>query len=112
MLLIYLLVGAAIPLLLVRHSQAAMYTFAAVFGMGLGGDYMIIPLMTAEIFGVQVLGRLMGVILTADGIAEATAPWIMARLRDSSGSYAYGYLMLAGIALAGAVTVMALPGSR
>jgi len=31
---------------------------------------MIIPLMTAEIFGMQILGRLLGVILTAGGIAE------------------------------------------
>lgn len=47
-----------------------MYASAAVFGVGLGGDYMIIPLMTAEIFGMQILGRLLGVILTAGGIAE------------------------------------------
>ena len=53
------------------RTQLAIYASAAVFGIGLGGDYMIIPLMTAEIFGVQILGRLMGVILTAGGIAEA-----------------------------------------
>jgi len=28
--------------------------------IGLGGDYMIIPLMAAELFGVKVMGRLMG----------------------------------------------------
>ena len=35
---------------------------------------MIIPLMAAELFGVKVLGRLLGVVLTADGVAEAVAP--------------------------------------
>jgi sugar phosphate permease len=112
MLLVYLLVAAAIPLLLFGRAQFTVYAFAAVFGVGLGGDYMIIPLMTAEIFGVQTLGRLMGVILTADGIAEATSPWLLGHLRDTTGSYSEGYLVLVTIALLGAATVMALPQPR
>ena len=83
-----------------------------VFGIALGGDYMIVPLMTAEIFGVQILGRLMGVILTADGVAEATAPWVVGRIRDATGSYAAGFFVLIGMALLGAAAVAALPKSR
>ena len=82
---------------------------AAIFGIGLGGDYMIIPLMTAEIFGVQILGRLMGVLLAAGGIADALSPWWIGHLRDSSGSYRSGCVMLVGMALLGAVAVIALP---
>ena len=71
-----------------RHSASvpggarslAIYASAAMFGVGLGGDYMIIPLMTAEIFGMQILGRLLGVILTAGGIAEAVSPWLVGTL--------------------------------
>jgi MFS family permease len=83
-----------------------------LFAIGMGGDYMIISLMTAEIFGVPVLGRLMGVILTADGIAEVTSPWLMGRLRDTTGSYSEGYVVLISIALLGAATVLALPKAR
>ena len=39
---------------------------------------MIIPLMAADLFGVRVLGRLMGIVLTADGVAEATSPMLVA----------------------------------
>ena len=109
MLLIYLLVASAIPLLLAGKSEAAVYFFAVIFGVGLGGDYMIIPLMTAELFGVQALGRLLGVILTADGLAEAVAPWWLARMRDSSGSYNAGFASLIGCALLGALAVATLP---
>src|SRR5579859_130565 len=109
MLLIYLLVAGAIPLLFAGGSEAAVYFFAMIFGMGLGGDYMIIPLMTAELFGVQALGRLLGVILTADGVAEAVAPWWLARLRDSSGSYTAGLASLIGCALLGALAITLLP---
>lgn len=112
MLLIYLLVAAAIPFLFVERSISALYIFAAIFGIGLGGDYMIIPLMTAELFSMQVLGRLLGVILTADGVAEAVSPWLLGRMHDQSGSYAQGFLLLIGAALLGAIAVSALPRGR
>jgi MFS family permease len=112
MLLTYLLVAAGIPLLFLAHSQGVLYAAAAVFGIGLGGDYMIIPLMTAEIFGMQVLGRLLGVILTAGGIAEAVSPWLTGRLRDATGNYSEGCFVLVGIALLGAAVVLGLPQRR
>ena len=109
MLLIYTLVAAAIPLLLLAQSPQTIYVFAIVFGIALGGDYMIIPLMTAEIFGTQVLGTLLGVILTADGVAEAVSPWMMGRARDVSGTYSHGFLVLIAMALLGAAATAALP---
>jgi MFS family permease len=111
MLLTYLLVATGIPFLFLSHSQG-VYVAAAVFGIGLGGDYMIIPLMTAEIFGMQVLGRLLGVILTAGGIAEAVSPWLTGRLRDATGNYSESCFVLMGIALLGAAVVLGLPQRR
>ena len=112
MVLIYLLVAAAIPLLFAGRAPAAIYIFAAVFGIGLGGDYMIVPLMTAEIFGVQLLGRLLGVILTAGSVAEALSPWLVGRLRDSTGSYSAGFLVLIGMGLLGAASAAMLPKGK
>src|SRR5581483_6496386 len=112
MLLIYGLVAAAIPLLFIAESRAVIYVYAVISGIALGGDYMIIPLMTAEVFGVAVLGRLMGIIITADGVAEAVAPWLVGRMRDASGSYGPGFAVLIAAALAGALAVAALPARR
>jgi MFS family permease len=112
MLLIYLLVASAIPLIFLARHPLTTSIAAAIFGIGLGGDYMIIPLMAAEIFGVQILGRLMGVLLSAGGIAEALAPWWIGRLRDSTGSYNYGCVVLVGMALLGASAVCLLPKKR
>jgi len=105
MLLTYALVAAGIPLLFLGTTPLTLWVSAAIFGIGLGGDYMIIPLMTAEIFGIEILGRLLGVILTASGIAEAAAPWFVGRLRDATGSYS----VLVGIALLGGFAVLGLP---
>jgi MFS family permease len=110
MLLIYLIVAGTIPLLLIAQITSARYAFALLFGIGLGGDYMIIPLMAAELFGVKVLGRLLGIVLTADGVAEATAPMLVAAIRDASGTYAPGFLVLVGLAAVGAIAVAMLPG--
>lgn len=112
MLLTYLLVAAGIPFLFLGQTRLALYASAALFGVGLGGDYMIIPLMTAEIFGMRVLGRLLGVILTAGGIAEAVSPWLTGRLRDATGNYSKSCLLLVGVALLGAVAVLGLPERR
>jgi MFS family permease len=112
MLLIYLLVASAIPLIFLARHPLTTSIAAAIFGIGLGGDYMIIPLMAAEIFGVQILGRLMGVLLGAGGIAEALAPWWIGRIRDSTGSYNYGCVVLVGMALLGASAVCLLPKKR
>jgi sugar phosphate permease len=109
MILIYVLVAGSIPLLLSGGSMSALYAFSVVFGLGLGGEYMIIPLMAAELFGVRVLGRLLGVILTADGVAEATSPMLIGYLRDHSASYRTGFLLLIAVALVGTVAIAMLP---
>ena len=109
MMLIYLLDGGALPFLFLADQQWALIVFAVLFGLGLGGEYMIIPLVAAELFGVKVLGRLMGIILTADGMAEAVTPMVVARMRDVTGSYDAGFLLLTGIAFLGLLTISFLP---
>ena len=112
MILIYAIVAAAIPLLFLADRPWARPLFAVLFGIGLGGDYMIIPLMAAALFGTLTLGRLMGIITTADGVAEATAPMLVAAIRDASGSYAQGFSVLIGLAALGAASVALLPAAR
>lgn len=112
MLLIYLVVAGSIPLLLFAESWTMLHVFALMFGIGLGGDYMIIPLMAADLFGVQRLGRVMGFILTADGLAEALSPMFVAGMRDRMGSYRLGFLLLMGLAAVGAAAIALLPTKK
>ncbi len=109
MLLVYALVATAIPFLVFAPTPATRAAAALLFGIGLGGDYMIIPLMAADLFGVRVMGRVMGIILTADGVAEAVTPFAVAALRDATGRYDEGFLLLTGLAAVGAVAVAFLP---
>lgn len=110
MLLIYMLVACGVPLLFFIQAPGMIYLFAIVFGIGMGGDYMIIPLMAAELFGVRVLGRVMGLIIIVDGLSEAWVPKLVGRLRDQNPNYTKGFALMIGLALLGALAVALLPG--
>jgi len=113
MILIYLIVASAIPLLLMPDFTGRIYLFAVIFGIGLGGDYMIIPLMAGDLFGVRALGRTMGIILVADGIAESFFPMLLGALYNNvSKSYALGFIVLICVAITGAIIVSFLPKSN
>jgi sugar phosphate permease len=109
MILIYSLVASAIPLLFFAEIPGVLYLFTFVFGLGLGGDYMIIPLMAADLFGVRVLGRVMGIIITFDGFSEAFSPMLVGWLRDRGETYAAGFSALIILAVIGTIAVSMLP---
>ena len=59
MLLIYLIVALAIPLLFLGHYAEARWAFALLFGIGLGGDYMelgLVPGTRVSVTRVAPLG--------------------------------------------------------
>jgi len=111
MFLIYTIVALSIPLLVYAPTPATLKICAFLFGIGLGGDYMIIPLMAAELYGVAVLGRVMGIVLTADSVSESLVPMLVASMRDTTGSYTSGFLVLVVLAALGAAAVAVLPKS-
>jgi len=109
MILIFSLVSCAIPLLYWADVPGIIYIFAFIFGVALGGDYMIIPLMAAELFGVRILGRVMGIIISADVLGEALSPMLVGWLRDQNDSYTSGFTALIILAVLGVLAVSLLP---
>lgn len=109
MISIYLLVGISIPLLMIPNFPGRIYLFSILFGMGLGGNYMIIPLMAGDLFGIRALGRTMGIILVADNVADALFPMLVAGSYDATENYFIGFLLLICLSLTGAVIVSFLP---
>jgi sugar phosphate permease len=112
MILIYTLISTSILLLYFASSPGVIYLFAFIFGIGLGGDYMIIPLMAAELFGVKVMGRVMGLVLTVDGLGEAFGPILAGGIRDQTGSYTLGFTALILLSVIGTIAVAVLPRKK
>jgi len=107
----YLLVAITIPLLLlVRPEQTQyLYVFAVLFGFGMGADYMLIPLMAAEQFGVNTLARAMAIILPTDTIGQTWLPYAVARLRLHFGDYGHALTAVFLLAFIGTVAIALLP---
>ena len=51
------------------------------------------------------LSRILGIIITSDSVGEATMPLLVANIRERTGSYSSGFLLLSAIALLGAVVI-------
>ena len=114
MLITYAVVAAAIPMLfLIRPEQPGfVYPFAIVFGMAMGADYMLIPLMAADLFGVRSLARAMSGIVPSDTISQYWFPNLIAQLRAAWGGYGVALWVTCAIAASGAVAIAALPASE
>ncbi len=112
MLIAFSAVAGAVPILYGGDVSRLAYVFAFVFGFGMGADYMLIPLVTAECFGVRSLGKLMGIIITTDSLGQAFTPVIVGRLFDVHRNYNLGFALVAAMAVAGAVTVLFIRPDR
>lgn len=107
----YVLVACTIPLLLLvkPSNEMGLYFFAILFGFGMGADYMLIPLMAAEQFGVNTLARAMAIILPTDTIGQTWFPYAVAKLRQGLGNYDQALMAVFAMAFVGAVAIAMLP---
>lgn len=107
----YFIVAATIPLLLQVHpgSDFYLYAFAVLFGFGMGADYMMIPLMAAEVFGVNSLARAMAVILPVNTIGQTWFPYLVSHLQRTMNGYQGALMVVLAVAMTGALAIALLP---
>ena len=73
----------------------------------MGADYMLIPLMAADLFGLRSLGRAMSAILPADTVTQFWFPNLIAQLRAAWGGYGSALWVSCLMAGLGAVAIAA-----
>jgi MFS family permease len=107
----YFIVAATIPLMLRVHpgSDFYLYAFSILFGFGMGADYMMIPLMAADRFGMNSVARAMAVILPVNTIGQTWFPYLVSHLYRWLGGYAGAMTVVMIVSLLGAVAIMMLP---
>ena len=86
--------------------------FAIVFGFSMGADYMLIPLVTAECFGITSLGKLLAIIIAAYSIGQWAGPWIAGRIFDSFHSYNPAWKLMAAAGVVGSAVIYAINSRR
>lgn len=80
---------------------------ACLFGLGIGGLMMLLPMAWADYFGRESYGAIRGVALSLQVTAQAAGPLVSGMLRDWSGDYTDSLLLfgaLAALAIAVALT--------
>jgi len=113
MALFYLMLALVIPLLFVRHHNGTIFAFAVLFGFAMGADYMLIPLVAADRFGLKALGKLLALIIMADSLGQTFGPVMAGRIFDTRHSYnlAWGIITAGGILGAAAVYLISTSGA-
>lgn len=78
-------------------SVPVLTTVSFIILMCYGGGFGTMPAFAADYFGSKNVGPIYGLMLTAWGTASAFGPLLIARLRQSSGSFVSGLHVVAGI---------------
>jgi MFS family permease len=112
MALFYLLLGLAIPLLFAVPGPAAVWSFAVLYGFAMGADYMLIPLVTADCFGLSGLGKLLSLIIMGYSLGQWFAPWLAGRIFDAHRSYDLAWIIMSVVAAIGALLIYAVAPNR
>ena len=108
----YCLLGAAMPLLFLASTPTMVVLFATIFGFAMGADYMLIPLVTVECFGVKCLGKILALIVMGYSIGQWVGPWIAGRIYDSSHSYNPAWALMILATVVGSCMIYGLPGPK
>jgi len=110
--LFYCLMALCIPSLFLARFPVATWGFALAFGFTMGADYMLIPLVIAECFGLRSLGKLLALTIMGYSLGQWLAPWLAGRIFDAYHSYdlVWGLMTVAG--LLGSVSIYAVSPRR
>ena len=78
--------GAGGVLLATLNGKLAMGA-VILFGLGWGGLYTLLQLLTMNAFGLKAAGKILGTITVLDAIGGGVGIWLTGRLYDLGGSY-------------------------
>lgn len=112
MALFYLMLALAIPLLLIHNSSTATIVFAVIFGFAMGADYMLIPLVAADCFGLTALGKLLAVIIMADSLTQSGGSVVAAHIFDTRRSYHLAWEIVTVGGILGALAIYLISTDR
>jgi MFS family permease len=90
----FFVMAIGMGLLIGANTAAILYLFAVVFGIGYGSMAPLMPYLTADRFGRQVLGSAYGMLIFfVAGFGGSIGPVIGGLIYDRTGSYANAWVL-------------------
>jgi sugar phosphate permease len=87
------------------HAFGALPGFVILFGVGLGGVAVLIPLLVGECFGIRAFGKVLGLVTISATLGAAVGPVVTGRIFDVMGSYQVAFILHILAFMAGAVAI-------
>jgi OFA family oxalate/formate antiporter-like MFS transporter len=81
------------------HTPGLITVVSFIILMCYGGGFGTMPAFAADYFGPKNVGSIYGLMLTAWGFASAFGPLLIAKMRETSGTYSGGLHAIAGVLL-------------
>ena len=104
---IFLLSAIGVLMLQLGTTSAALYTAAALFGLGVGAEMDVLGYLVSRLFALRDFARIYGLIYSAFMIGTSIGPPLFGHLYDLDGQYRRTVL-LAAVLVALASVLMAL----
>jgi MFS family permease len=100
--------GVSLMLAVQLESSLALWTGLVAFGFGWGGIYTLIQLLSADLFGMRSLGKILAAINILDAAGGALGPVTTGLLFDISGSYFLPFAVITGLLLVATIAASLL----
>jgi MFS family permease len=71
----------------------ALPGFVILFGMGLGGGAVLVPLLVGECFGLRAFGKVLGVVTISATLGAAAGPVLTGRIFDVTETYRLAFIL-------------------
>jgi len=107
----FILMFAALLMVLQARGELVLYLFAAVFGFAFGGCISSESPIVAELFGLSSHGLILGVIAFSFLLGGAFGPLLFGHIFDVTGSYQWGFLVCATMSFVGLILTLVLKRS-
>ncbi len=110
--LMILLFASSVPFLLFLQPARPTYFFPVLFGLAVGGDFLIVALIAADYFSPNSLARMLAIILAVMTLGQTWFPYFISLLRELSSTYTIPLLLIIVFGIAGRLIIFLLPKSQ
>ncbi|MEM7586273.1 MAG: MFS transporter [Acidobacteriota bacterium] len=81
-------------ILLATMKLSLLWPAIVLFGLGWGGLYTLIQLLTVDTLGLKAAGKILGTITTFDAIGGGLGIWLTGAIHDWTGSYQAAFILV------------------
>ncbi len=103
--IMFIVQGTAALMVIQFHSIAMTYVAVLAFGFTIGNVYMLLSLLTSDVFGYVSFGAVFGLIMLATQVSSGVGPLLIAILDDLTGSYDAALMLVAILAYSAVIPI-------